>query len=88
MTQKKFEKVHPEWCSWQELQIARERCRAAFDQTEYQATEATTISDTTQSLFAASTRSVFIIVCLLSVHLLDVPSFVCWNGIRHWYRSS
>ena len=31
-TQKRFEKVHPEWCSWQELQRARERCRAAFDQ--------------------------------------------------------
>ena len=31
-TQKKFEKVHPEWCSWQELQIARERCRLAFHQ--------------------------------------------------------
>ena len=31
-TQKKFEKVHPEWCSWQELQIAREKCRAAFHQ--------------------------------------------------------
>ena len=30
-TQKKFEKVHPEWCSWQELQTAREKCRAAFD---------------------------------------------------------
>ena len=32
MTQKSFEKVHPEWCSWQELQVAREKCRAAFDQ--------------------------------------------------------
>ena len=32
MTQKKFEKVHPQWCTWQELQIAREKCRAAFDQ--------------------------------------------------------
>ena len=31
MTQKKFEKVHPAWCSWQELQQAREKCRAAFD---------------------------------------------------------
>jgi integrase len=33
-TQKKFEKVHPEWCSWQDLQKAREKCRAAFDQAE------------------------------------------------------
>jgi hypothetical protein len=33
-TQKGFEKVHPEWCSWQELQRAREKCRAAFDQRE------------------------------------------------------
>jgi hypothetical protein len=32
MTQKKFEKVHPEWCSWQELQRAREKCRSAFDE--------------------------------------------------------
>ena len=32
MTQKKFEKAHPQWCSWQELQVAREKCRAAFDQ--------------------------------------------------------
>ena len=32
MTQKKFEKAHPEWCSWQELQVAREKCRAAFDE--------------------------------------------------------
>jgi Chromo (CHRromatin Organisation MOdifier) domain len=32
MTQKGFEKVHPQWCSWRELQIAREKCRAAFDQ--------------------------------------------------------
>ena len=32
MTQKTFEKVHPQWCTWQELQIAREKCRAAFDQ--------------------------------------------------------
>ena len=32
MTQKKFEKVHPQWCTWQELQLAREKCRAAFDQ--------------------------------------------------------
>jgi hypothetical protein len=31
MTQKKFEKVHPAWCSWQELQQARENCRSAFD---------------------------------------------------------
>ena len=31
MTQKKFEKVHPAWCSWQELQQAREMCRSAFD---------------------------------------------------------
>jgi hypothetical protein len=33
-TQKRFEKVHPEWCSWQELQTAREKCRATFDQRE------------------------------------------------------
>jgi hypothetical protein len=33
-TQKSFEKVHPEWCSWPELQRAREKCRAAFDQRE------------------------------------------------------
>ena len=32
VTQKRFEKVHPEWCSWQQLQMAREKCRAAFDQ--------------------------------------------------------
>jgi hypothetical protein len=32
MTQRKFEKAHPEWCSWQELQVAREKCRAAFDE--------------------------------------------------------
>ncbi len=32
MTQRKFEKVHPQWCTWQELQIAREKCRVAFDQ--------------------------------------------------------
>jgi hypothetical protein len=32
MTQKKFEKVHPQWCSWQQLQLAREKCRSAFDQ--------------------------------------------------------
>ena len=32
MTQKGFEKVHPQWCSWRELQVAREKCRAAFDQ--------------------------------------------------------
>ena len=32
MAQKKFEKIHPQWCSWQELQIAREKCRATFDQ--------------------------------------------------------
>ena len=31
MTQKRFEKVHPAWCSWQELQVAREKCRSAFD---------------------------------------------------------
>ncbi len=31
MTQKRFEKVHPAWCSWQELQQAREKCRSAFD---------------------------------------------------------
>jgi integrase len=31
MTQKKYEKVHPQWCSWQELQVAREKCRSAFD---------------------------------------------------------
>ena len=31
VTQKRFEKVHPEWCSWQQLQLAREKCRAAFD---------------------------------------------------------
>ena len=32
MAQKKFEKVHPQWCSWQDLQVAREKCRSAFDQ--------------------------------------------------------
>ena len=32
MTQKKFERVHPQWCSWQQLQLAREKCRSAFDQ--------------------------------------------------------
>ena len=32
VTQKKFERVHPQWCSWQELQVAREKCRASFDQ--------------------------------------------------------
>ena len=32
MAQKGFEKVHPQWCSWRELQVAREKCRAAFDQ--------------------------------------------------------
>jgi integrase len=32
MAQKKFEKIHPQWCSWQELQVAREKCRAVFDQ--------------------------------------------------------
>ena len=31
-TQKRFDKVHPEWCTWQQLQVAREKCRAAFDQ--------------------------------------------------------
>ena len=30
-TDKRFEKAHPEWCTWQELQLARERCRSAFD---------------------------------------------------------
>ena len=33
-TQKRFEKVHPEWCSWQQLQLTREKCRATFDQME------------------------------------------------------
>ena len=32
VTQKKFERVHPQWCSWQELQVAREKCRASFDE--------------------------------------------------------
>ena len=32
VTQKKFERVHPQWCSWQELQVAREKCRSIFDQ--------------------------------------------------------
>ena len=32
MTQKKYERVHPQWCSWQQLQAAREKCRSAFDQ--------------------------------------------------------
>ena len=32
MAQKRFEKVHPQWCSWQDLQVAREKCRSAFDQ--------------------------------------------------------
>ena len=32
VTQKKFERVHPQWCSWQQLQLAREKCRASFDQ--------------------------------------------------------
>ena len=27
MTQKKFERVYPQWCSWQELQVAREKCK-------------------------------------------------------------
>ena len=31
-TQKKYERVHPQWCSWQQLQAAREKCRSAFDQ--------------------------------------------------------
>ena len=30
-TQKRFEKVHPEWCSWQQLQLAREKCRESVD---------------------------------------------------------
>ena len=30
-TAKRFEKAHPEWCTWAELQMAREKCRAAFD---------------------------------------------------------
>ena len=30
-TQKRFEKVHPAWCSWPQLQLAREKCREAFD---------------------------------------------------------
>jgi hypothetical protein len=34
MTQKRFEKAHPEWCSWQDLQVARERCRQEFDQAD------------------------------------------------------
>ena len=40
MTQKGFEKVHPQWCSWRELQVAREKCRAAFDQRDEGADEA------------------------------------------------
>ena len=32
MAQKKFEKVHPQWCSWAELQTAREKCRSILDQ--------------------------------------------------------
>ena len=32
MTQKRFERVHPQWCSWQQLQVAREKCRSTFDQ--------------------------------------------------------
>ena len=32
VTQKKFERVYPQWCSWQELQVAREKCRSTFDQ--------------------------------------------------------
>ena len=31
-TAKRFEKAHPEWCTWAELQQARETCRAAFDE--------------------------------------------------------
>jgi len=31
MAQKGFEKVHPEWCSWQDVQLAREKCRETFD---------------------------------------------------------
>ena len=31
-TDKRFEKAHPEWCTWQELQVAREKCRSAFDE--------------------------------------------------------
>ena len=31
-TAKRFEKAHPEWCTWAELQQARETCRAALDE--------------------------------------------------------
>ena len=31
-TQKKYERVHPQWCSWQQLQAAREQCRSIFAQ--------------------------------------------------------
>ena len=31
-TQKKYERVHPQWCSWQQLQAAREKCRLLFHQ--------------------------------------------------------
>ena len=32
MIQQKFQKIHPQWCDWQQLQSTREKCRAAFDQ--------------------------------------------------------
>ena len=77
MTQKKFEKVHPEWCSWQELQVAREKCRAAFDQAEYNTNN--NISTSTY-IFEKSVYYLY----LPSVHLLVAPLFVSWNGTRHW----
>ena len=86
MTQKKFEKVHPEWCSWQELQVAREKCRAAFDQAEYNTNNNISISSLlldVKLIYYIFEKSVYYLY-LPSVHLLVAPLFVSWNGTRHW----
>ncbi len=78
VTQKRFEKVHPEWCSWQQLQLAREKCRAAFDQLADDARGRRTCS-----IYA----SCVCCVCSPSVLRHAAPSSGCWSGTRHWCRS-
>ena len=83
MTQKRFEKVHPEWCSWQDLQVARERCRAAFDQLPRIEDDNSVSQPKQRKAYLLHLRE----VCLLSLYTICPPPRCSIIRLLEWDKT-
>ena len=89
MTQKRFEKAHPEWCSWSDLQLAREKCREAFDRSTVAVQDEDDSDTSTRS--EQQRRRAYLLqlreLCLLGLFTICPPPRCSVNRLLEWDKT-